>query len=134
VPDEPRSAEAAREAPDVATWPVLATVVGFMVFVGVSLVALRVYYASDVRGPVVVPPRPYPSPELQVDPTADLDRLQAEQRGRLTGYAWVDRDHGLARIPIDRAMELIAGRSVDAYAPLGPPPEASSLPVPGRQP
>jgi hypothetical protein len=25
----------------------------------------------------------------------------------LSGYAWVDRDAGVARIPIDRAMDLV---------------------------
>ncbi len=32
---------------------------------------------------------------------------------RLTEYAWVDREAGIARIPIERAMEWIATHGVD---------------------
>ena len=38
-----------------------------------------------------------------VDPTA----LEATQEALLNGYAWVNRDAQIARIPIDRAMELL---------------------------
>ncbi|HEY1692506.1 MAG TPA: hypothetical protein VGG39_10105 [Polyangiaceae bacterium] len=37
--------------------------------------------------------------------------LRAEQRRRLTGWGWVDRDAGVARIPIDRAMDVVVGRN-----------------------
>jgi hypothetical protein len=29
----------------------------------------------------------------------------------LTSYAWIDRSNGIVRIPIDRAMELLAERA-----------------------
>jgi hypothetical protein len=32
--------------------------------------------------------------------------LQAEQRSKLSQYGWADRDAGLARIPIERAIDL----------------------------
>jgi len=35
----------------------------------------------------------------------DLDR---DQRATLDRWAWVDRDAGIARIPIERAMDLVA--------------------------
>lgn len=31
---------------------------------------------------------------------------------RLHRYGWVDRDHGVARIPIDKAMDLVVAESV----------------------
>lgn len=34
--------------------------------------------------------------------------LRAKQKQQLTGYGWVDRDAGIARIPIERAMDLRA--------------------------
>jgi hypothetical protein len=37
--------------------------------------------------------------------------LRAEQRRRLASWGWVDRDAGVARIPIDRAMDVVVGRS-----------------------
>ena len=126
--DDAREA-APREAPDVATRPVLFAVLGFLAFAAAALVGIRAYYAWDVRGPVVTPPRAFPEPRLQAAPLADQDRFQAEQRQRLTGYAWVDRSRGLARIPIERAMDLIVARA-DAYAPLDPPAEPSSVRIP----
>jgi hypothetical protein len=49
-----------------------------------------------------------PAPRLQEDPLADLDALRAREARQLEGYGWVDRDAGRARIPIERAMELLA--------------------------
>jgi hypothetical protein len=53
------------------------------------------------------PQRP-PEPRLQADPTADLAALRASEEARLHGYAWVDRAAGRVRIPIERAMALLA--------------------------
>lgn len=37
-----------------------------------------------------------------------LKALREENQKELTSYAWVDKNKGVARIPIDRAMELTA--------------------------
>lgn len=52
-----------------------------------------------------------PPPNLQADPYADIARARAAERGRLDGYALTEA--GRARIPIDRAMELVTGRPLD---------------------
>lgn len=49
-----------------------------------------------------------PNPHLQVNPKIDLAEKLSKEQQQLNTYGWVDRDHGIARIPIDRAMELIA--------------------------
>jgi hypothetical protein len=49
-----------------------------------------------------------PAPRLQEDPLADLAALRAREARQLEGYAWVDRAAGRVRIPIERAMELLA--------------------------
>lgn len=51
-----------------------------------------------------------PEPRLQTEPRKDLARLRAEEDALLGGYAWVDRQAGTVRIPIVRAMELLAER------------------------
>lgn len=46
----------------------------------------------------------------------------AEQRAKLNQYGWIDREKGIAAIPIDRAMSLVAGElaaEVDSDAPAG---------------
>ena len=51
-----------------------------------------------------------PSPRLQTAPSRDLDALREEKRALLSDYRWLDRDAGVVRIPIERAMELLAER------------------------
>ena len=53
-----------------------------------------------------------PAPQLQTDPTVDLEKFQAAQRERLNSYGWVDQQKGVVRIPIERAMDLIAQRGL----------------------
>jgi hypothetical protein len=43
----------------------------------------------------------------QTTPNADAQALAATQEAVLQGYAWVDRSANIARIPIERAMELM---------------------------
>jgi hypothetical protein len=47
---------------------------------------------------------------LQAVPAADLARLRADKEALLEGYAWVDRPHGIAHIPVEDAMRIIAQR------------------------
>ena len=72
-----------------------------------------------------------PARRLQSDPAADLQNLEAEQRQQSAGaYGSVDRDRGLFQIPVERAMEIIAGRGEGAFAPLEAP--NSNVPFPIR--
>ena len=48
------------------------------------------------------------------------DYQAAAADARLSGYAWADRERGLVRIPIDRAMAMIAARGGGAYAAARP--------------
>jgi hypothetical protein len=47
-----------------------------------------------------------PQPRLQTAPALDLAQVRAAEDQHLSRYAWIDRQKGLAQIPIDRAMEL----------------------------
>ncbi|HEX5209002.1 MAG TPA: hypothetical protein VFW10_14570 [Steroidobacteraceae bacterium] len=51
-----------------------------------------------------------PEPHLQPHPLADRATYEARQRATLTQYAWVDRGAGIVRIPIGRAMQILAER------------------------
>src|SRR3954447_12999693 len=102
--------EAHPEPADVATGAVLWIGLGFMVFVALSVAALLLYFRLTVTSSDAVPPRDFPAPRLQGDPRADRLRLEARQRAELGGYAWVDRAAGLAHIPIEDAMALVASR------------------------
>lgn len=45
--------------------------------------------------------------ERNAQPYEELVALRAEQEERASSYAWVDRDAGQVRIPVDRAAELV---------------------------
>jgi hypothetical protein len=57
--------------------------------------------ASHVGAP---PPGPAP---LQTTPWADLKVFRAEQYAHLHGYGWIDETAGVARVPIDKAKEML---------------------------
>jgi hypothetical protein len=106
------------ESPAVATRAVLFTAMGSLVFVGISLVVLHIFYGERTGHARLVPPTLFAKPRLQTNDAGDLARLQAEQRGRLGGYAWVDRENGIVAIPIEEAMKRLLARGADAYAPI----------------
>jgi hypothetical protein len=53
-----------------------------------------------------------PEPRLQVSETEDIGKTVAEEDKQLGSYGWVDKDGGVAHIPIDRAMDLILERGI----------------------
>jgi hypothetical protein len=53
-------------------------------------------------------------PHLQVSAPKDLEEMRAAEEKVLTNYDWVDRQAGTVRIPIDRAMQLLAERGLPA--------------------
>ena len=63
--------------------------------------------AALVEPEHVIPPQP----QLQVSSQRDNRRMLLEEAEVLNEYGWVDRDAGIARIPIERAMEIIARRN-----------------------
>jgi hypothetical protein len=49
----------------------------------------------------------FPQPRLQPDPHVALVPFIKNQEEILASYGWVDKEKGVARIPIERAMELV---------------------------
>jgi hypothetical protein len=92
----------------------IALVVGVvltLVLVGGMIALLAQHPPSSMRAsptgtPSVVPPPPL----LQAQPWEDLRRYREEQSRILSNYAWIDRNAGVVRIPIERAMELVIER------------------------
>lgn len=55
----------------------------------------------------------FPTPRLELDDgNQDLADLHEREDLLLNYYSWIDRSKGTVRIPIDRAMELIAQRGL----------------------
>jgi len=56
-----------------------------------------------------------PAPALQIDPRADMARFRAEEQAELSSYGWIDRDKGVARIPIGRAMNKVVRDGIPGW-------------------
>jgi hypothetical protein len=65
----------------------------------------------------------FPSPQLEIDERSQLDNDRLREEQTLSTYGWVDQQTGTVRIPIDRAMDLIAQRGLPTR---GPAPEQTA--------
>jgi hypothetical protein len=128
------------------------TVVGLALLVAVSML-LMWWLGQDLkRAEVAADPVPSPIPEAagrqvppeprlqgapdsafaerQGSPELELRQMRAEEDQVLDGYGWVDEAAGVARIPVGRAVEILAAHGLppvvtapgDAPAAPGPAP------------
>jgi hypothetical protein len=75
----------------------------------------------------------FPNPRLETDERIQLDDDRLKEENKLSTYDYIDKNAGTVRIPIDRAMDLIAQRGLPvraqsaieivAAAPSNPAPE-----------
>jgi hypothetical protein len=85
------------------------------------------------RAVAITGPQRPPEPRLQAvtppetafsfapDPVSDLNQFRVREEELLRSYGWVDQPGGIVRIPIERALELIAQRGLPATAPKAVP-------------
>ena len=102
---------------------ILITVVGLAVLL-IAAAALMWPLARSLKGRAQAadPPLPVlpealdqplpPEPRLQVAPEDELRALQDIERQRLTTWEWIDEGAGVARVPVERAMEILAERGL----------------------
>ena len=62
-----------------------------------------------------------PEPRLQAHPARDMQQMLAAEDQALHQYGWVDPDKGIVRIPIDRAMDIIAKKGLPVLPGGGTP-------------
>jgi hypothetical protein len=77
-----------------------------------------------------------PIPRLQTNPLRDLEAVRAVEDSHLNRYAWIDRSHAVAQIPIERAMLLwvksnASAPAANAAAVLPAEPTTKSAPAGG---
>src|SRR5688572_2504230 len=53
-----------------------------------------------------------PSPRFQDNPQQELQDLRTKQKALLEGYGWVNKEAGIAHIPIEDAMKMVVERGV----------------------
>ena len=69
----------------------------------------------------------FPQPRLERNERLENNDFRLEEEQALYSYGWVDQQAGIVRIPIDRAMELIAQRGLSTTPKVGtiPPSEVN---------
>jgi hypothetical protein len=109
---------------------------GVLIFVGILLVtALVIHFAlyfmevhfknrelkakgprsqQQIRSAVARGMPTFPEPRLQVSPPADMEAFRAKEEEALTTYGWINKSSSIVRIPIKRAMEIVAQRGLPA--------------------
>jgi hypothetical protein len=90
------------------------TILGLVVFFVLSTVVMRNFLREERRELAARPERfrddrgQFPEPRLQSSPPGDLTTMRKQDAQALNSYGWVDRKKGVARIPIDRAIDILA--------------------------
>ena len=69
-----------------------------------------------------------PEPRLQVSPPRDMNEFREQEDRIVTSYGWVDERAGIARIPIDRAIEVVLEKGLPVPPPLPSPAPAQGAP------
>jgi hypothetical protein len=121
----------------IVSFVILLTVVTLAVqgaMYGVFRVFDRIETASDPAvSPLATPANEAPAePRLQTTPWADLKTLRADETAYLHGYGWIDRQAGVARIPIDRAKALLLQKGLPVRQGPVDPAEGTSTAATGE--
>ena len=65
--------------------------------------------SPELQGKVLELTKSFPTPRVQLDDgNEDVMELHEREDLLLNNYSWVDQSRGTVRIPIERAMELVA--------------------------
>ncbi|HUG81391.1 MAG TPA: hypothetical protein VML01_06995 [Bryobacterales bacterium] len=109
------------EQSDVHPRPIAAFEVGLLVWMVISaaLMAGLFYYFTgreakrDTGGSPLAEAREVaPGPRLQTTPSDEVEQQRASDEERLNSYGWVSEAQGVVRIPIERAMDIVAERGL----------------------
>jgi len=72
---------------------------------------------ADTRNiPRNYPQEAFPNPKLEEDERGQLNGIRLTEEQTLATYGWIDEKAGTVRIPIERAMDLIAQRGLPVRA------------------
>jgi hypothetical protein len=124
-------------------------IIGFVVVLTVIVLAVdvamwalfKVFAHMEVKNDPIVtpladpplPPNQPPGPTgLQTTPWADLKQFRASQNAYLHGYGWVDEPGGIARVPIEKAKEMLLKRGLPVRPDLADPLEGTHVAADGE--
>ena len=90
---------------------------GLASFIFVTPLALPLIFPQSLTHamPTSRPALSSNAPPLDVAPRETLQRARRENAQFEHGYGWVDRNRGMVRIPVDRAVELLLRKGLPGW-------------------
>lgn len=143
-PDAPvdlRRPELRHEGTDADVWAVTKFGIGLLLMciasLGLAFVVFR-YFEGQYGGVLpraaqsMAPDARHlpPAPQLEVTEAEDLAAQRMAEGQILSSYGWVDREHGIVRIPITHAIELLAASRLPSRQTVEPVSAAPDVTVP----
>ena len=148
-PEEVQNPEVAYDRTDMDP----KAIVGFMIALAIAGIFMHLilwsvfkYYAGPAKtpaaGPIMTstreipkgdPERTFPAPRLQADDVADLNKFREREEDILRSYGWVDQSRGVARIPVEQAIQALAKQGLPTRPPMpdNAATESAQAPAPG---
>lgn len=90
----------------------IGTMIVFLLVWGLFNLLKKNYAESQTPNPMGTYSQLPPDPRLQVQPWLELQNLRRHEDEVLKTYGWVDKSGGKVRLPIDRAMDIVAQRGL----------------------
>ncbi len=127
------------ESSEISVSKLFYSALGVVVLVLVGVLASAWTFRFFVRHTPMGPPAsPFedvrqmpPGLRLQTDAPLDLKTYRDGQNKLLSGYGWADKQAGVVRIPVDRAMQLLLQKG---YPVRGSSPANGQAVTPGEEP
>jgi hypothetical protein len=111
-------AEPARESSDFDTRRVL--LAGALILAMVAVVAVTAWGFLTALGGTAPAPHGPPralQPQIEVHPLQDFATYQRREQEELSSYGWIDRNAGVVRIPVERAIDILSARAQAQHDP-----------------
>lgn len=113
MPDE---ANGAMESWAVPGRPALWLTLGFFGLLAVVIALAWGFYRLDLPNPKLSRRHPFPSPDLELYLRHENARVPNPPPP--SSYGWADQGHARIRMPIERAMQAVAEKGEQGWAPL----------------
>jgi hypothetical protein len=130
-----------RDANTTGVLTFLAVLGTVIVVVAVFCYSLFRYYSAHAQNPAATE-SPFadtrqvpPGPQLQVYPREDWLKFREEQQKSLETLDWQNRSAGIARVPVEEAMDLLVKKGVPVQGePSAAPANAAKPAAEGKKP
>jgi len=89
----------------------IGTALVFLLVVGIFRYFYDTNKTAEALRQGVIPPEP----RIEVAPYEQLQQLRTREDHILSSYAWVDQKAGTVRVPIDRAIDMLAAKGLPSH-------------------